>query len=651
MAERPEEPEAGTAQPLDQASPASVAIALGRTSKGGKALDAEAATFLREQTDLIRLQKEHLHEQRELQTSRLRWGRFSDRMKAVLQVMTAILGLAVATVVGAMAWSASQDHGLVIEAFSVPPDLAQRGLSGQVIASQVLDRLADMQAKTFSSRPAGSYQNDWGQDIKVEIPETGVSASELYRYLRQWLGDETHITGEVYRTADGIAITARAGALPGATAKGTEADLDKLVQQAAEAVYGQTQPYRYAAYLNSVGRSQEAVAAFDRLAQSGPAEERGWAYLALAGGQYDPEARASYARLAIALAPQLEQACSMLATSQQRFGGLGHEEAALQQWRKCVDLARSGHAIDFPTGDANSAGRLRFLQATLDQSIGDYQAAAEEIPGGLGRVEGQGSFPALPYRILALAWDHDVSGSRRWMADLNGSPPRAFALSPAFARASQAEALDDWTTVAAELEAEQPRQLALGAPATTALVRALQPLLAYAYARTGRVSQAEALVGGTPMDCDFCDLARGEVAAAGQDWSTANRWFSLVARRTPSIPFANTEWGEMLLAKGDTDGAIARLADAHRQSPHFADPLELWGEALMRKGDAKGAARKFASADKCARRWGRDHLRWGQALAKLGKPDEARAQWRAAAGMDLSVADRAELARMQGAAA
>ena len=234
------------------------------------------------------------------------------------------------------------------------------------------------------------------------------------------------------------------------------------------------------------------------------------------------------------------------------------------------------------------------------------------------------------------------------MADLNGSPPRAFALSPAFARASQAEALDDWATVAAELEAEQPRQLALGAPAKEALVRALQPLLAYAYARTGRVSQAEALVGGTPMDCDFCVLARGQVAAARQDWSTTNRWFSLVARRTPSIPFANTEWGEMLLAKGDTDGAIARLADAHRQSPHFADPLELWGEALMRKGDAEGAAQKFASADKCAPRWGRDHLRWGQALAKLGKPDEARAQWRAAAGMDLSVADRAELARMPG---
>ena len=96
MAERPEEPEAATEKGLDQASPAAVAMALGRTSKGSKVLDADASAFLRKQTLLIDLQTEHLHEQRELQTSRLRWGRFSDRMKAMLQVMTAVVGLAVA---------------------------------------------------------------------------------------------------------------------------------------------------------------------------------------------------------------------------------------------------------------------------------------------------------------------------------------------------------------------------------------------------------------------------------------------------------------------------------------------------------------------------------------------------------------------------
>ncbi len=66
----------------------------------------------------------------------------------------------------------------------------------------------------------------------------------------------------------------------------------------------------------------------------------------------------------------------------------------------------------------------------------------------------------------------------------------------------------------------------------------------------------------------------------------------------------------------------------------------------MQKGDFTGAARKFAEADKDAPRWGRNHLRWGQALARLGRADEARAQYRAAAGMDLSPMRRAELARL-----
>jgi len=92
----------------------------------------------------------------------------------------------------------------------VPPDLAQRGMTGQVVASELLDGLASLQRKTVTARPASTYANDWGGDIKVEIPETGISIGELNRYLRQWLGSETRISGEVVRTPTGVAVTARA---------------------------------------------------------------------------------------------------------------------------------------------------------------------------------------------------------------------------------------------------------------------------------------------------------------------------------------------------------------------------------------------------------------------------------------------------------
>ncbi len=84
-----------------------------------------------------------------------------------------------------------------------------KGLTGSVVASMLLDRLTALQNKTDSSRAAGSYTRDWGNDIKVEIPNTGISISEAYRYLVGWLGNQTHISGEVYRTDNGIALNVR----------------------------------------------------------------------------------------------------------------------------------------------------------------------------------------------------------------------------------------------------------------------------------------------------------------------------------------------------------------------------------------------------------------------------------------------------------
>jgi tetratricopeptide (TPR) repeat protein len=85
---------------------------------------------------------------------------------------------------------------------------------------------------------------------------------------------------------------------------------------------------------------------------------------------------------------------------------------------------------------------------------------------------------------------------------------------------------------------------------------------------------------------------------------------------------------------------------ANRIGPHFADPLEMWGEALMLKNRSDLALAKFAEAAKYAPNWGRLHLKWGEALIYAGKPDEAKAQLAIAPGLDLSSADKAELAKV-----
>jgi len=214
------------------------------------------------------------------------WG---NRLAVLLTIATGFVGLTVAAGFALMIWNATHANGLIIEPFSVPPDLASRGLTGQVVAHQMLDKLTAMQNVTWSPRPPQSYADDWGDNIKVMIPATGISIGEAYHYLREWLGHETRVTGEVYRTANGIAVTARTGADVGATYVGRETDFDALVQKAVEHIYGSAQPYRYAHYLfrnpsipGKLPRVDEARAIFTRLTLDPNPIEQAWAWLGLA---------------------------------------------------------------------------------------------------------------------------------------------------------------------------------------------------------------------------------------------------------------------------------------------------------------------------------------------------------------------------------
>jgi hypothetical protein len=262
-----EEIESGAA---DSGDPVAISLALGGASRD------KADAFLDEQ-------RHHLEAQFAPQMRQLYLGIWEKRMGVLLRVATAVVGIAVAVALGAMVWDAANSKGLVIEPFSVPADMAQRGVTGQVVASQMIDKLTEMTTHE-SSRAAQSYANNWGDDIKVEIPETGVSISELQRFLREWLGHDIRISGEVYRTATGISVTARTSGEAGATAQGPEPDLDGLVQKAAEYIYEVTQPYRYANYLDRnydpnglQDRIARATAIYRKLIAGDDPVERAWA--------------------------------------------------------------------------------------------------------------------------------------------------------------------------------------------------------------------------------------------------------------------------------------------------------------------------------------------------------------------------------------
>jgi len=158
--------------------------------------------------------------------------------------------------------------------------------------------------------------------------------------------------------------------------------------------------------------------------------------------------------------------------------------------------------------------------------------------------------------------------------------------------------------------------------------------------------RARAIIARTPADCYDCLRMRGQIDAAERNWGGAAYWFAKAVAAAPSIPFAYAAWGEMLLHKGDVDAAITKFQQAHVKGPHFADPLEMWGEALMQENRSDLALTKFAEADKYAPDWGRLHFKWGEALYYAGKEEEAKTQFAAASRLDISAADKAELAKV-----
>jgi tetratricopeptide (TPR) repeat protein len=631
------------------ASAALLAAALGRVSDNPR-VDA----LIERQIALADLQIEDLKRDDALRRWSLRFANASAVMKVAFEVAIAFIVLAVAVFIAAAIWDAAHDDGLVIEAFQVPPDMTARGLTGQTVASQLLDKLSALQAATDSARPPTSYTNNWGNDIKVEIPNTGISIGEFKRYLAAWLGHETHINGEVFRDATGVTVTARVGGGDGASFHGAEADLDTLLQKAAESIYKRTQPYRYATYLMFGLSGQKAtwtgaIPIFHRLAADPSPLERSWADIGLGNieryNQSNLRASQDYFHRALEANPRLPVAFLDLSGNE---SNLEYEEQALGDAETMERLIQSpdpgvtGLTIDFYHTEN---------LALIAQYRGDFAQMARISEAGK-------QLPAVVDDVRyfwiaaaeAAAFAHDARRAHANVGYLRPAPSevqlRADLACAGVLIESSLENDRAVTALEPSCEAQQRKAYA-SYDNDTILPRDWLPFLALAKARLGGVAGGERLIAPTPLDCDLCVRVRGGIAALKHDWNGAARWFALVSARTPHIPFADNEWGRMLLAKGDLDGAVAKLESAHAKGPHFADPLELWGEALVAKNRSDLALAKFEEASKYAPNWGRLHLKWGEALMWSGRKDEAKKQFEIASRLDLSASERAEINRIQ----
>jgi len=631
--------------------PVAAAIAM-ESARHDPQLSRRAGAYLDTHREFVRLQTEVFEDEHRLAIEAVRRRRYADRIRNGLLTVVALAVAGALTFFAFMIVDAMNDHGLVIEAFSVPQDIATTGLTGDVVASRFLDKLNALQAATDSERPADSYAYNWGSQIKVEIPETGISLGELQDLLREKLGHVTRISGEVLRTPSGISITARWGDAPPQTFSGPLADFDSLAQRSAEAVYRVSQPFRFAEYLQQHGHIAEAARGFADLAAHGPITEKRWALPLLGFLQLNDYGDVRSARANLLKGAALGNLVTNYGLINLELW-LGHDEQALA-YSKLVDTESRVRSPD--TTETFFESNKQIASGYLASQLGDFAKSATDLKP----LENEASFlssdvagAAATANALALA--HDPVAATAELAQYGSVDDTRFMTIDADAgwvsvpvywiavmQGDWRAALGDIEACDAWLKARTPQHGVYGLMRTVFVV----PLEALALANTGDTAHASALIATTPADCYLCMRVRGRIAELQGDRAAASRAYAEAVRLGPSIPFAYADWGAMLMRKGDLDGAIAKFREANLKGPHFADPIEMWGEALMQQNRSDLALAKFEEANTYAPNWGRLHLEWGKALFYAGHADEAKKQFAIASSLDLSPSDKATLSRV-----
>jgi tetratricopeptide (TPR) repeat protein len=574
----------------------------------------------------------------------------------VLRVQRMTRWLIMATVialllgVGTLIWSARNSSSLVIEPFGVPPSLAQRGLTGRVVSARVLDRLAELQRRTESMRGEKTYANDWQDDIKIAIPETGVSIGDAWRTLKGWLGEETRIGGEVVLMPQGIAITTRAGPLSGGTVVGAEADFERLVEEAAAGIYRVTQPYRYA-FSRPQERAAEREQVLMELAGHPSEEERKWALSGLSAhfrmmGDYLRSAE--YARRALELDPQLLPPIGNISLAEFQ---LGRDEAMLASSAAFLRVWRRDTLDDYDARVVALNGHMfESMIASRLGSVAGMRSAASEL-AGLGGSTFTSSAAITNANAAILA--RDYVGARAAIRGLGTNPPQARQAQLLEQRIRFREAIEERhagrarEAAADVLSLVQLNMAALPVGVRDSELRIFRiPELALGFGEIGLGAEATRLAAPLPVDCYECVRAKGWAALASGNQREARRWFEEAVRQAPSVPMGHANLGQLALLQRNPAAALRHFEEASRRGPDWADPLRYRGDILSAQGRTSEALELYRKAAAMTPRWGRLQLNLGDLLQRLGRWEEAKPHLRAAASGALSRGRAARLAAL-----
>jgi hypothetical protein len=231
--------ESASAAPISADAFASAVAA--RLSANDPEVARETSAFLREQTNLMKVQKRHIEAEQLLrlanlrhQSHLLRGQRLGQTLRLTFQVLVVVVAVGVGTGLIVMLYDAFTSRSAVIEPFDAPASLVARGLTGKVTAAALLGELNRLQSVTRSSAAKRDLKNAWSNEIRLALPEAGISIGELSRLLKARFGHDLHIKGALIESASGaLALTVRGDGVQPKTFTAAADDLAKLTTESA----------------------------------------------------------------------------------------------------------------------------------------------------------------------------------------------------------------------------------------------------------------------------------------------------------------------------------------------------------------------------------------------------------------------------------
>ncbi len=567
-------------------------------------LSKKAGNYLDKQSSLVELQVHHFDEERRLAIEAAKRKRFFEHIRMAFQLFLTLIASCIGIGAIVMVWDAVNSRSVVVDSFDISPNVASQVPSGKIVSAGLLDVLSRIQSATRSSLRHRSLSNAWANEIAIEIPETGLSIDQVERMLKARFGHDQHIDGDVVLTEKGgLALTVRGTGILAKTFTDESHNLDKLLTEAGEYIYGQSQPGLWTNYLSNNGRNDEAIRFAQAAYPSAGSDEKPYVLnswgnaIASKGGPGSlGEALLRY-REAVRQKPDY---WSPYGNVMYALGGLGDEEGAVRVGEQLLQQGGGRHGQVSELTYQNYDILVWDLRATRKETVADM-----ESHGGVGSFStAAGSSNLVVAEMEALMHDVDAATLRVKTTPVDQKNASDVA-SAAFDRALLAEEVGDLATAAKEWDAFAA---VYANPTVSTAYPTYMCFAAPSYEMTGQTAKADAALDG-PMRSQGiasyvdCYRFRGDVLELRGDWTGAQAWYAKAVKLGPSIPSGYYSWGLALAKRGDLAGAVAQFKDANQKGPHWADPLKAWGDALVKQGYPKDALAKYDEALKYAPSW------------------------------------------------